>query len=379
VLLKWQNVTGGYDLDAISAATKEHLIRNGFAWIGVSAQRVGVHDPTSGLKAWSPGRYRTLDLTHDGTVQDDSLCYDVFSQAAQAVRNPLGIDPMGGLRVERIFAIGASQSANRLVSYHNSVHPLAGVLDGFVLVVGGGRLRTDLGVKVFQILSETDVARGVVRQPDSDHFRRWEVAGTAHLDFQVWQQLSELKARDHVASTQTACHLPSFSRIPFSFAANAAIDHLVHWVRDGIPPPTAPEIQVAAIGEPALSRDGSGNALGGIRLPQHSVPTAATPARIRAGFCRLYGSFQPFDDETLRARYPDHKTYVLQVVQVALDDVTSGFMVSADAMETIGALCAPESVGMAGGAGLDSCCRPAAWVIADYPSPRLPGRSWGVG
>ncbi|MBZ5625483.1 MAG: hypothetical protein LAQ69_43325 [Acidobacteriia bacterium] len=80
VLLKWQNVTGGYDLDAMSTATQEHLIRHGYAWIGVSAQRAGVHDPTSGLKAWSPSRYRTLDLTHDGTIQDDALCYDVFSQ-----------------------------------------------------------------------------------------------------------------------------------------------------------------------------------------------------------------------------------------------------------------------------------------------------------
>ena len=137
VLLKWQNVTGGYDLDAISAATREHFIRRGYAWIGVSAQRAGIHDPTSGLKAWSPSRYGTLDVTHDGTLPDDALCYDVFSQAAKAVRSPSGIDPMGGLRVERVFAIGASQSANRLVSYHNSIHPLAGVLDGFVLVVGG--------------------------------------------------------------------------------------------------------------------------------------------------------------------------------------------------------------------------------------------------
>ncbi|MBZ5623846.1 MAG: hypothetical protein LAQ69_34855 [Acidobacteriia bacterium] len=337
VLLKWQNVTGGYDLDAVSAATQEHFIRHGYAWIGVSAQRAGIHDPTSGLKAWSPSRYWTLDVTHDGTIQDDALCYDVFSQAAQAVRSPSGVDPMGGLRVERVFAIGASQSANRLVSYHNSIHPLAGVLDGFILVVGGARLRTDLGVKVFQILSETEVARGAIRQPDSDHFRRWEVAGTAHLDFQVWQELAQLKARDHIVSSLAACDLPSFSRIPFSFAANAVIDHLVRWVRDNIPPPKAPEIQLEAIGPPVvLARDSSGNALGGISLPQHAVPTATnTGANSGPGFCRLYGSFQPFDNDTLRARYPHHKTYVLQVIRVTLDDVAAGFMVPADAMATI--------------------------------------------
>lgn len=106
--------------------------------------------------------------------------------------------------------------------------------------------------------------------------------------------------------------------------------------RDNIPPPTAPEIQLAAIDAPALARDNYGNAQGGIRLPQHAIPTAAnTGTNSGPGFCRLYGSFQPFDDKTLRVRYPDRKAYVLQVVQVALDDVASGFRVSADAMETI--------------------------------------------
>ncbi|MFN0168395.1 MAG: alpha/beta hydrolase domain-containing protein [Bryobacteraceae bacterium] len=337
-ILEWQNVTAGHDADAVWAGTQEHLLRRGYAWVGVSAQRVGVHGGTAGLKAWSPGRYRTLDLTHDGTIQDDALCYDVFSQAAQAVRSPSGIDPMGGLLVERVFAIGASQSAHRLVSYHNSIHPLAGVLDAFVLTVGGGRLRTDLGVKVFQILSETDVARGAIRQPDSDHFRRWEVAGTAHLDYYLRQQLAPLKRRDRMAASSAArCDLPPFSRIPFHFAGNAAIDHLVRWVKDNISPPVAPEIRIAESGPPiVIARDGSGNALGGIRLPQHEVPTAAnTGVNSGPGFCRVFGSYQPFDDAALRARYRDHETYVLQVIQVALDDVAAGFMVAADAQSTI--------------------------------------------
>jgi hypothetical protein len=64
---------------------------------------------------------------------------DVFSQAAQAVRNPVGIDLLAGLGVERIVAVGASLSAIRLVAYH----------------------------------------------PDSNDLRRWEVAGTSHVDFRL--------------------------------------------------------------------------------------------------------------------------------------------------------------------------------------------------
>ena len=91
VLLEWQNVTAGYELDAHWGPSWDHFVRSGYAWIGVSAQRVGVHGspyyPTNNaLKAWSPIRYGMLDLTDGGTVMDDSLCYDVFSQAAQAVQ-----------------------------------------------------------------------------------------------------------------------------------------------------------------------------------------------------------------------------------------------------------------------------------------------------
>ena len=95
----------------------EHIVRRGYAWIGVSAQRVGVHQAMTGLKAWSPVRYGTLDVTKSGTITDDALCYDIYSQAARAVRHPSGVDPMGGLAVKRMFAIGVSQGAARLVGY----------------------------------------------------------------------------------------------------------------------------------------------------------------------------------------------------------------------------------------------------------------------
>ena len=336
VLLEWQNVTAGHDLDAFWAVSHDHLMRRGYAWVGVSVNRVSIHQPVTGLTAWSPSRYKTLDVTQGGAILDDALSYDIFSQAAQAVRCPEGIDPMRGLHVERVFAAGASGPANRLVIYHNSIHPLAGVIDAFFLAVGGGRLRTDLNVKVFLFLSETEVARAAIRQPDSDHFRRWEVAGAAHVDFYLSQQTERLKARDHIAPSSSDCDLPPLSRIPFRFAGNAAIDHLLRWVKDNIQPPVAPEIQTEAASPPAIARDGLGNALGGIRLPQHAVPTAAnTGVNSGPGFCRLYGSFQPFDNGTLDARYPDHKTYVMQVVQATLDDVAAGFMAPEDGLATI--------------------------------------------
>ncbi|MGE5835567.1 MAG: alpha/beta hydrolase domain-containing protein [Acidobacteriota bacterium] len=337
VLIEWQNVSFGYDIDAVWLTSFEHLVRRGYAWIGVSAQRVGVH-AASGLRAWSPARYATLDLTAGGTRTDDSLQYDVFSQAAQAVRHPVGIDPMGGLTVERIIAAGVSQGAIRLVAYHNAVHPLAGVFDGFMPVLHGAALRTDLGTKVFKVLSETDVWRDQIpyRQLDSDTLRRWEVAGSAHLDFRFEQQLLPLQVRDLGVGPIPTCTSPPFSRIPLAFVMNAALDHMVGWIKNGVAPPTGPDIETVGVPE-VIARDGFGNALGGIRLSQHAVPTATNTGvnGPPANACRTYGSYMPFSDQTLAALYGNHGAYVSQVARVTGDNLGAGYIVVEDAEATI--------------------------------------------
>jgi len=68
VIVEWLNVTNGYDTDVLWLYQKEFLIREGYAWIGVSAQDGGVSRAPNGIKVWSPTRYGTLDLTAGGTV-----------------------------------------------------------------------------------------------------------------------------------------------------------------------------------------------------------------------------------------------------------------------------------------------------------------------
>src|SRR5262245_30529558 len=187
VIVEWQTVTAGYDIDASwVGGNAEHFMREGYVWVGVSAQRVGVHQAGTGLRSWSPVRYGTLDVTDGGTILDDALSYDIFSQAGQAIADPIGVDPLAGLQPELILASGASQSAGRLTIYYNSIHPLAGLFDAFFLLVGGSTVRTDLGVPVFKVQSETEAAFAAAGlgsfQADSDIHRTWQVAGAAHAD-----------------------------------------------------------------------------------------------------------------------------------------------------------------------------------------------------
>jgi hypothetical protein len=87
VLVEWVNVTSGYNLDLHWQASREYLTRHGYTYVGVSAQRVGVQQAPYGLTVWSPTRYGTLDVTDGGTITDDSLSYDIFSQAGRAIRS----------------------------------------------------------------------------------------------------------------------------------------------------------------------------------------------------------------------------------------------------------------------------------------------------
>ena len=77
VVLHWNNVSAGYEL--FSGDTPE-LLQGGYAFAGVTTQRVGVHGlPTApqGLQAWDPERYGSLSIVSD----DDS--FDIFTQAAR--------------------------------------------------------------------------------------------------------------------------------------------------------------------------------------------------------------------------------------------------------------------------------------------------------
>jgi hypothetical protein len=137
VLVEWFNVTNQYDTDVLWLYQKEFLMREGYAWVGVSAQFVGVAG-TGGplgvnlsLKAVNPVRYAPLQ--HPG----DSFSYDMFSQVGQALRAPTVATLLGGLAPRRVIAIGESQSAFRMTTYVNAIHADTHVYDGFLYVHSG--------------------------------------------------------------------------------------------------------------------------------------------------------------------------------------------------------------------------------------------------
>jgi hypothetical protein len=349
VLAEWQNVTAQYDIDHYWLESSEHIMREGYAWVGVSAQRLGIQ-PNVGaspllfpnvLRNWSPLRYGSLDVTAGGTLPNlDEISYDIFSQAVKALRAPAGTGPLGPLSPEVVIAVGTSQSGGRLGAYHNLIWPLyEPVVDAFFIGEARGALRTDLTVPVLRLLSEVDV-RPDFAPPDAANYRQWEVAGASHADAGFTDNIQPLLARDGAFLTPTNCVRPAPSRIPKRYVYNAAWNHMDAWVRDGRLPPTAPRIAFAGTN---IVRDAFGNALGGIRLSEHAVATAENssvnfPADASPGsfFCVLFGTHVPFTPDQLAGLYRNHGQYVSQVARVNAANVKGGFLLQADSQESTG-------------------------------------------
>jgi hypothetical protein len=333
VIAEWYNVSNLWDQEVDWFQTHEHLVRSGYAWVGVSAQRAGVHSAT-GLRAWSPDRYGDLDLTDGGTVTDDTLSWDVFSQAVNALRDPVDTAPLGPLEAEHVIATGHSQSAGRLWGYVNSVDPLAGVVDAVVLHGGGPPIRDDIDTPVFKLNSETDVAIDLLgaaqRQPDTERLVTWEVAGSSHGDWKLITDYGRLRIRDigtapgGYPGTPQTCTNPSGSRIPQHMVQSTLYDHIVDWVAGGTQPPSAPPI---VLEDGTVARDDLGLGLGGIRLAQQEVPVRLNSGlNSGPGFCFIDGSSIPVADATLAEWYPDEDDYVDEVVATTADAVEAGYL-----------------------------------------------------
>lgn len=356
VFVEWLNVTAGIDGDPDFGLTHPELLGHGSAYLGVSAQKAGIEGggvlPIEGvevqaLKQWDPERYGELD--HPG----DPYSYDIFSQAAQAVRRPGEVDVLDGLSARHVIAMGESQSGARMLTYVDAVQPVAGIYDGFLVHSRGGggsplgeggfilgegvaRVRDDLDVPVLQFATETDLFSVLgfhrARQDDTEMLRTWEVAGTAHADRAILDYNQELAAESG-ADLSGLCG--AINEGPQAPVLRAAISALRAWVVDGEPPPEAPPLEVE--GE-AIVRDERGIARGGIRTPAVDAPISVLTGEAPPGgsaLCMLFGQTRPFEAATLAELYPTHQDYVDAVTESAEAAVTAGFLLQADADEMI--------------------------------------------
>jgi hypothetical protein len=359
-VVEWFNVTSGFDIPPSWGAGHVELYRGGHAWVGVSAQLVGIEGRPGGiplyLKATNPERYGSLN--HPG----DSFSYDMFSQVSELLRNPQGIDPLNGLNPEYVIAMGQSQSASRLTTYVNAVQPLYNPYDGYIVhsrgssgsalsqapladlpVEDGTRTRTDINVPVITFQTETDIfGLGYIdaRQDDNDNFRLWEVAGTSHTDLYtiVTGRADAIGEPQYAAVLELneipgffSCTLP-FNSGPLHYVYNTAIRDLDNWIRGGGAPAGAPRLDVTDDQSDFL-RDALGNVTGGIRTPYVDAASAilSGSGNSGGGFCGLFGTTALFSAAEMASLYVDADGFTAAVTQATDAAVAAGFLRQPDA------------------------------------------------
>jgi hypothetical protein len=353
----WNNVTAGYEL--FGGESPEFL--DGYAVVAATVQRVGIDGfPTNsqGLAAWDPERYGSL------SIPTDDASYDIFTQVARVVgpgRDTSGIDPLAGLGVRRVIGLGASQSAARLATYVNAIHPIEHAFDGYMLQIyfgagtalevgdaivninapttagtgsrvglrGSNVIREDLDVPVMVVNSELEaIACYEVRQPDTDRFRYWESAGTCHVAIQSMDVRAPKYEREFGVAQPV---MQQMNRIAITPLYDAALHHFNRWVGGGEAPPVQPLIEFAG-DPPEIVRDEHGIAVGGVRLPQADVPVAQNSA-IPLGqdiYSMLWGSSHPFDAAKLDSLYADEDAYIEQFTTAAHGAVEAGVLLDRD-------------------------------------------------
>jgi hypothetical protein len=339
VLVEWTNVSFGFEYNLVDT---RGLYTNGFAYVSVSAQPTGIDGFPSlpqGLNAWDNERYGSLN------IPDEAVSFDIFTQAARAVgpnrrAESHGVDPMGGMAVKKLIATGASQSGTRILAYTNGVQPLSNAFDAIIPVICAGTasdfasglahpdsgsgntghsrsvstwVREDLSIPVLQFNSQTEALYFAnQRQPDTDKYRSWEIAGASHMPNRMTGASRKIWERDGMIDpTRTFWDISRMNEVDWHNAFDAALLHVHRWINGGSPPPQMPPIQVEGRD---YAYDQYGNVQGGVRMPEMEVPIG----RYVAGpIYPLIGYTVPFSPERLRQLYPTHEAYVAKITAAA--------------------------------------------------------------
>jgi len=358
LVVEWTNVTAGQDIDFAFAESYAHLLREGYAVAVVSAQRLGVER----LKTWSPQRYGDLNVAADNTdpptgqkldacppgtaCPGDPLSWDIMTQVSKALKdNAAPTQPLPGLKVRKVIALGESQSAMRLSLYYNAIQPLYRFFDGFVFLDLAQQMRPDVATPAISVNSES--LAGYLPPPTtSSHTRIWEVAGASHASFYAVNYVDAMLLRDQsvigpngpMTFTQMlasqGCQLnPLFSKVDTGLVLNAAIAGVRQWAETG--QPVAPTRQFQRDAQAAVMRDADGQVMGGVRLAQFAVPTAHMAPNGEALGCLLAGHHRDFTADELKQRYGRHAAYVKQVRLVMQQAMAQGHVLPHDARAAI--------------------------------------------
>ena len=274
-IVEMLNPSNLMDLNIGWSIMREHMMRKGDTWIGITIRPNAV----DALKRFDPERYAPLSfadplppaqrpctITGVEANQERGLAWDMNSQVGAWIRSNASTNPLRGA-ISKVYGFGYSQTGGYLNTYANAIHKLATldsgapVYDGYFITVAGGgfvgltainqcttappvgdprRETGNLGVPIIRAMSLSDFVSGIAaRRPDSDTpqdpYRHYEIAGMGHASpFELYYSA---RPADMVKAGRTPppmnCNEGPRSRFPTNVAFDAILQNLDRWVAHG--------------------------------------------------------------------------------------------------------------------------------------------------
>lgn len=331
----------------------DYLRREGFVYMSVQWSRM--------VTEILGGDYGMIENGEDAT--------EIIKDAVRFLRDPNKIEGNFVLllgAVDHVVGYGHSQTGALLLEFFRSGQNreadgalvfdggLAGVHIGCLIPTNEKQTRSGLSPfvpfekrvycdgpppddgKLIALQSETDVEnlRSDLTRFKTDNFRQYELAGIAHIPTDM------IGLKTMGADRQNP--------VSFKPAFKAMLRNLVDWIATDTPPPAPRYIegQVDANGDMHIVRDSDGNAKGGVRLPHMPVvlpngERAGAPLGVYTGldldyedplnvFPLIGGTFEPFSEEELSARYPSREAYAARVEKAAAALLAERFILPED-------------------------------------------------
>ncbi len=316
------NASSGVDLEDTWRRSYDHLMKNGYAYIGITSKSL----TADALKKFDATRYADINWKVNGS-NEDGLFWDMLSQLGTQLRQPGTGGILGSLQPKQVYVGGQSQSGfymNTYITAFTDRLEKAGtggkpLFDGYLNLVGPGSmpLRSEAGVPSVSVpktlYKATSVPQIVImseaesrfsgggggggfpvfppysRRADAnsatDKLRFYEVAGAPHSNpisaiIPINTEIAKAAANGLGRSPKPYAPGHELAALHLDQFVNGALENMHAWAANGVPAPTADanwmrySITKDAKGNDVYTplRDQLGNALGGLRSPLLEAP-----------------------------------------------------------------------------------------------------------
>jgi Alpha/beta hydrolase domain len=287
---------------------------------------VGVQHPLTiaGLKAADSARYGALQF------EDATQLWGMLAQTGAAIKNTGAGGLLNGYRVRHLLLTGYSYTGVATATFANYHHAEAKLHDGHnifdaYLPMADAQYVRPLDVPVMRLNTQSDYNGfgGLKnRRPDDARYRHYEFAGACHVAVPPPSDAAKPPAaiklppapgQPHFSADDCQAGFPAGSLpndYPLYLAQAAMFSNMYQWLDHERAPPPSAFIETNADGSTLV--DGKGNAKGGVRLPQVSVPIAKYGVG-SSDACVLFGYTQPFEAAVSRELYGDRAAYLARL------------------------------------------------------------------